>query len=746
MNIKLAVFDFDGVFNDRIYVSNNNVLTKSYDPKDSYGLQLLKNNNIKIGILSACSSDIIPCMEKIMSRIDFISTGNYDKYSVIKEWTKELNIDLQNISYIGDDVFDIEVMNNVGFSGCPYDAVEECKVSVNYVCKNKGGHGAVREFCNEILTRNKYNVQRNISNIKKNGKITCVIPVRSGSIRCKNKNIRQFNDTNLLVNKINILKQVEEIDNIIVSSNCDQMLEIAKQCGVNIEKRDPYYARSETTGSELYKYISNVCDNEILCYANVVAPLVTVENIKNMIKIYRNKNYDSVSSVINLKHFMWKNNKPFNFNTQNTPRSQDLDNIYSPTFGVMIIDKKYVYDTTSLIGYNPYFYELSQIEGIDIDTNYDFIVAELLYKNNLLDEQDITNYMNRCDMIKTELLDCTIRDGGYINNWNFTDEEVLECYKAVSKANYDYFEIGFMREKYDKNNGLWFSTGVNDVKRIIDNYDGCKIAVMISVDNNKNIYLEHSNITKISLIRLHVRFNDDINYNIKILTDVVYMCNKFKQNGYEVCLNIASSNRLCINDIKLICEYIHNLDLKCVYCADTFGSFDNDSTRNMLYQFQKMLYKFNSQIPLAFHAHNNMSNALEKTKIALDFKVKMIDSTIYGLGRGAGNLQSELIILELNKRLKQNKYNVLPVIEYGEKYIRDHSHKLNLKYNYNDDILYTITGYYDIHPNYVDYLREKYNNHNIKTLYDCLIYLKNSSNLYTPKLIDDFFLTYINKN
>ena len=164
--IKLVCIDFDGVFSDKTYISSDNVITKSVNPKDSYGLKLLKNNNLKIGIVSACDSNIINKFNKIISRIDFLSQGSYEKLDVIKKWCDELNIELHNVAYIGDDIFDASFMNLVGFSACPCDSVKECLRTANYICKNKGGDGAVREFIEIILEHNSSEgINKNIKNL-----------------------------------------------------------------------------------------------------------------------------------------------------------------------------------------------------------------------------------------------------------------------------------------------------------------------------------------------------------------------------------------------------------------------------------------------------------------------------------------------------------------------------------------------------------------------------------------------------
>lgn len=154
--IKLAVFDFDGVFTDgKIYVSADGVVTKCYNGKDSYGLKLLKENGIMTGLITADTSKCVMNAKHVVERMDFISSGKYDKLTVLDEWIKDMGIDYENVSYIGDDLFDIPVLEKVGLSGVPNDAVDEVIEKCEYICKRKAGDGCVREFINKILLNNK---------------------------------------------------------------------------------------------------------------------------------------------------------------------------------------------------------------------------------------------------------------------------------------------------------------------------------------------------------------------------------------------------------------------------------------------------------------------------------------------------------------------------------------------------------------------------------------------------------------
>lgn len=744
--IKLVVFDVDGVFSDKIYVTTTDgksSLTKSYNPKDSYSLKILKNHGFKLGLVTGDDSDVLDHMEKLVSRVDFISKNNTEKLSIIKEWCEELDITLNEVAYIGDDIFDAVFMKDVGFSATPSDGVSICKLNAKYVCKNKGGDGAVREFAEKIIELNEEEKLNNdlskLADIKANGKITAVIPVRSGSTRCKNKNIREFGDTDLLTKKIKILQQIPEIDEILVSSNDEKMLEIALKLGANIDRRDPFYARTETSGSELHHYIASKVKNPLMLYVHAVAPFVLAEHIRDIIKLYKTENVNSVMATHEIKNFLYQNNKPINYDPSNACISQDLKSYDIPVF-TAIIDTDYVKQHRTLIGNKPLFYRLNQLEGIDIDTPYDFVVSELLYKNNFNSSADLDSHLKRVDTIKTEYLDCTIRDGGYINNWNFTDEEVIDCYKAVTNAGYDYFEIGFVRKDYDTRFGKYYSTPIETIKEIKNTVNGCKIAVMLEMKDNNNDYkLAEKEETGIDLIRLHTRFDSIVSENKinEILYDTQIITERFRKQNYEVCVNVGSITKYSNSLTEHVLSFLAKLDLKCIYLADTFGSLDEDSTRNTLYLMQNILLKNGSDIPLAFHAHNNMNDALAKAKVALNHRVKIVDSTVYGLGRGAGNLQTELLIMELNKR--GLKYDLLPVLEWGDKYIRSWTDRYSSSYVYGNNPLYYLTGYFNIHPDYAKYVQDTYPDAKIADIYELFDSVKNREDYSVDKkYIDEF--------
>lgn len=213
-------------------------------------------------------------------------------------------------------------------------------------------------------------------------KIKALVAVRSGSERVLNKNLRPFAGSNLLELKLKQLSSIKELDGIIVNSNDDRMLKIAEKIGVETVKRDPLYATSNVSMSDVYKNMAENFDADIVMYANVTNPLVNTESYINGIKTFmeiRNK-FDSLNSAHLVKEFMFLDNKPINYDLERQPRSQDLPNIYALNFAFSILTKEDMIKYTNVIGRAPYMYELTEAESVDIDTEFDFEIAEFLYK------------------------------------------------------------------------------------------------------------------------------------------------------------------------------------------------------------------------------------------------------------------------------------------------------------------------------------------------------------------------------
>tara|TARA_B110000114_G_C14962478_1_gene344946 strand:- start:68 stop:739 length:672 start_codon:yes stop_codon:yes gene_type:complete len=216
-------------------------------------------------------------------------------------------------------------------------------------------------------------------------KLVAVVPIRKGSQRVKHKNFKPFGGKNLLIHKIEILKKLDFIDEIIVNTDSDKAISIAKKLGVKYFKRDAYFASSQCVNSEFWKNVADNTKSEFIMFTNCTSPLIKLSTYKDIIslskKFIEKNKFDSINTVTEVKEFLFKDNKPINFKLNKAPNSQNLPNIVKLNFAINILKTKQMSSGKSLIGKKPYLYKLNEIEGLDINTEYEFSFAEFLYKN-----------------------------------------------------------------------------------------------------------------------------------------------------------------------------------------------------------------------------------------------------------------------------------------------------------------------------------------------------------------------------
>ena len=215
--------------------------------------------------------------------------------------------------------------------------------------------------------------------------MTAVVAVRSGSQRVKNKNFRPFADTNLLELKLKILIKVKNIDEIIVNSDSDIMLEIANKYNVKTQKRDEFFASSHATNSDFHKHIAEVTNSDFIFLAPVCSPFIGVKRHQEAINNFMMSEVDSLTSCELVKGHLWLDGKPINYSLNNVPNSQDLPEIQKLNYGISIIKRQTMIERKGLVGLKSEFIVLNEIESTDIDEMETFKTAEILYKNLKLD-------------------------------------------------------------------------------------------------------------------------------------------------------------------------------------------------------------------------------------------------------------------------------------------------------------------------------------------------------------------------
>lgn len=274
-----------------------------------------------------------------------------------------------------------------------------------------------------------------------------------------------------------------------------------------------------------------------------------------------------------------------------------------------------------------------------------------------------------------KILDCTLRDGGYYNNWNFPEKVVLSYFTAMESLPIEYVEIGY-RSLLDGDFGEYFNCSEGTMKRAKKMMPSKKLAIML---NEKNIDI--SRLEKlllpcksyVSLVRLAVS-PDRISIGAKLAKAV-------KSFGFEVAFNVMYLSKFVADEDVL--ESFSSLEnfIDYLYLVDSYGGAFPRQVKSII---QKAKQK--TSIPIGFHGHNNLDLAFINSVTAIDEGVKIIDSTIMGMGRGAGNLRTELFLTYL--AVQKNVEIDFDLLDST----LEHFKILHKKYGWGTNLAYMISG------------------------------------------------------
>ena len=285
-----------------------------------------------------------------------------------------------------------------------------------------------------------------------------------------------------------------------------------------------------------------------------------------------------------------------------------------------------------------------------------------------------------------KVVECTLRDGGLVNNFFFTDEFVKDLYKTNIKSGIDYMEFGYKasKEQFDTSKfGKWKFCNDDDIRAIVgDNDTDLKISVMADVGRTdfRNDITDKAN-SPIDMVRVATYIN-----TIPSALEIVEYCNK---KGYETSINIMAVSKS--NDMDLD-DALNLIGMSCVdeiYIVDSYGSLYPEQLRRLAEKYLDIGEKYNKKIGI--HAHNNQQLAFANTIETLTMGVSYLDSTICSLGRGAGNCPTELLL----GFLKNPKYHITPLLRFIEEHIVPLKEE-GLIWGY--DIPYLLTGRLNLHP------------------------------------------------
>ncbi len=290
-----------------------------------------------------------------------------------------------------------------------------------------------------------------------------------------------------------------------------------------------------------------------------------------------------------------------------------------------------------------------------------------------------------------KILDCTLRDGGYYNNWDFDIDLIREHIDVIKNCNIDILELGFRSLINDQYKGPLAFTRDDFLEKFDSN--NLKIAVMVNIKEFENrneiknkinrLFPCDSKNSKVDIIRLACTY-EEID-KAKVAYELL------KEKGFEVCINIMHGAFLDFTAIKDIANSINKLSLSAIYLADSTGSMDSVEYNSKL----KILAQ-ETNFDIGIHAHNNLGKALENTLSAISIGSSWLDATILGMGRGPGNTDIEELLISLTPKYR-NKINIIPLINHSNKWFE----KLKEEYKWGKNRFYFLSAKYKIHPSFI---------------------------------------------
>ncbi len=285
-----------------------------------------------------------------------------------------------------------------------------------------------------------------------------------------------------------------------------------------------------------------------------------------------------------------------------------------------------------------------------------------------------------------KVLDATIRDGGLVNNFSFSDEFVKALYEANVKAGIDYMEFGYKADPdlfNESEYGKWKFSKDEDIRAIVgDNHTGLKISVMADVGrtNYKRDILPKKD-SPIDMIRIATYISQ--------LPLAAEMVEDAHEKGYETCVNIMAISKVQEEELLKGFELLCKTKVDVIYLVDSFGAFLPEQVERLTCLAKSIADKYGKKIGI--HTHNNLQMAFANTVEAMRNGASYLDATMSGMGRGAGNCHIESLL----SLLRNPKYSMFPLLNFIAEYMPKVKEDGAV---WGFDIPYLLTGSLNIHP------------------------------------------------
>lgn len=280
-------------------------------------------------------------------------------------------------------------------------------------------------------------------------------------------------------------------------------------------------------------------------------------------------------------------------------------------------------------------------------------------------------------MNNIQILDCTLRDGGYVNNWEFSKNDSIDIISGIYSSGVRNIEIGIL-ENGCKGNGTKF-VNFEEIEPLLENKkNDCKYAVMATVNGMSEINIPKRSSKTVDIVRLAF-FKEDFKSLIKLTNSTI-------EKGYDVFIQPMATFMYSDLELKEMITEVNKLKPYAFYMVDSFSNLYPKDIRNMA---EKILDTLDENICFGLHAHNNIQMAFANVIEFMSLNTARnlyVDGSIFGMGRGAGNVPTELLMEYLNK--ENSAYNATEILKTYQQYLEP----IYKKYGWGYSMPYYLTA------------------------------------------------------
>ena len=284
-----------------------------------------------------------------------------------------------------------------------------------------------------------------------------------------------------------------------------------------------------------------------------------------------------------------------------------------------------------------------------------------------------------------KVVDCTIRDGGLMNNHHFDDQIVKVVYDTCVAAGVDYMELGYKSSRKgikQGEHGCWKYCQEEDMRRIVgDNKTALKLCAM--ADAERCDYHEDIPPKKDSVLDM-IR----VATYISQIPTALDMVKDAHDKGYETTVNLMAASIIPERELREGLELLAASEAKAIYLVDSFGAFYSEQVHYLVKTYLSHCKPVGKEVGM--HMHNNLQLAFANTIVGITLGANFLDATMAGLGRGAGNCPMELLLGFLHNP----KYELRPVLDC----VQNHIEPMRAKLLWGYDLPYLLTGLLNQHP------------------------------------------------